>query len=162
MRTIKLATSAKQNQHGVTLIETVVFIVMVSVALGGLALAFNHSVVNSVDPVSRVKALEKAQATMDMVLSRKFDENTPTGGVPACDSTGGMACGGISPEGDFDDVGDYHGFVDNSDARYPINVSVVAAGADLGLNPDSARRITVEVSTPNGNAITLSAYKVNF
>lgn len=154
--------SLTSAQRGVTLIETVVFITMVSIALAGLALAFNHSVVNSVDPVSRIKALEKAQGTLDSILSRRFDENSPTGGVPACGSTAGEACLGISPDADYDDVGDFNGYVDNTDAQYPVSVTVINAGGDLGLNAVDARLITVSVATPNGNSLSLSAYKVNF
>lgn len=149
-------------QGGFTLMEVIVFIVVVAIAMGALLAVFNDSVVNSVDPAVRIKALEKAQATLDEILARKFDENTPTGGVPACDSLTGLPCNGISPDGDFDDVGDYHGYADNSDVRFPLSVSVTQAGGDLGLAAARARRITVNVTMPGGGTLTLSAYKVNF
>jgi len=110
----------------------------------------------------RIKALERGQAMMENVLSRKFDESTPTGGVPACDSTAGDPCSGIVADLEYDDVGDFNGFNDTTDALYPVSISVVDAGADLGLVADRARRITVVVSMPDGNTLTLSAYKVNF
>jgi MSHA pilin protein MshD len=150
------------RQGGFTLMEVIVFIVVVAIAMGALLAVFNESVVNSVDPAVRIKALEKAQATLDEILARKFDENTPTGGVPACDSPAGLPCSGISPEGDFDDVGDYHGYVDNSDSRFPLSVSVSQAGSDFGLAAGGAKLITVNVAMPGGGALTLSAYKVNF
>ena len=150
------------HQSGFTLMEVIVFIVVVAVAMGALLAVFNNSVVNSVDPAVRIKALEKGQALLDEILARKFDENTPTGGVPACDSSGGSACAGIAPDGDFDDVGDYHGYSDTSDARFPVTVSVTQAGADLGLAANRARLITVSVAMPGGPGLTLSAYKVNF
>lgn len=150
------------GQRGFTLMEVIVFIVVVAIAMGALLAVFNHSVVNSVDPAIRVKALEKAQATLDDILARKFDENTPTGGVPACDSSAGVPCNGISPDGDFDDVGDYNGYNNNADARFPISVSVANAGADLGLAANRARLITVSVAMPGGGSLSLSAYKVNF
>lgn len=152
----------QKHQRGFTLMEVIVFIVVVAVAMGALLAVFNNSVVNSVDPAVRVKALEKGQALLDEILARKYDENTPTGGVPACDSSAGDACVGINPDGDFDDVGDYHGYVDNSDARFPISVTVTQAGTDLGLAANRARLITVSVAMPGGPALTLSAYKVNF
>lgn len=149
-------------QKGVTLLETVVFIVVVSIALGALLTTFNESVSKSTDPVIRLKALEKAQALMDEILVRKFDENTPTGGVPACDSSEGTLCAGITPDADFDDVGDYHGFLDGSDPSYPVSVTVVNAGAEIGIANTQARRITITASSPNSNDVVLSAYKVNF
>lgn len=150
------------RQRGVTLIETIVFIIVVSVGLGALLIVFNQSVVNSVDPIVRVKALEKGQALMDEILARKFAENSPTGGIPACDSAAGVPCAAISSDGDFDDVGDYHGYMDNSDARFPVSVTVQPAGADLGMANGRARLITLSVAMPGGNSLTLSAYKVNF
>lgn len=163
MRTEKRAGAAGLiRQRGVTLIETIVFIIVVSVGLGALLIVFNQSVVNSVDPIIRVKALEKGQALMDEILARKFAENSPTGGVPACDSAAGAPCSAISSDSVFDDVGDYHGYTDNSDARFPISVTVQPAGTGLGIANGRARLITLNVGMPDGNSLTLSAYKVNF
>jgi MSHA pilin protein MshD len=163
MRTEKwCGITGLSRQLGVTLIEVIVFIVVVSVGLGALLIVFNQSVVNSVDPIVRVKALEKGQALMDEILARKFAENSPTGGVPACDSAEGDACAAISSDAQFDDVGDYHGYTDNSDVRFPVSVTVQAAGTDLGIANGQARRITLSVGMPGGNSLTLSAYKVNF
>lgn len=162
MRTDSSCRTLLKHQRGVTLIETIVFIIVVSVGLGALLMVFNQSVVNSVDPIIRVKALEKGQALMDEILARKFAENSPTGGIPACDSAAGEPCAAISSDAEFDDVGDYHGYSDNSDARFPVSVTVQAAGTELGITNARARRITLNVGMPDGNSLTLSAYKVNF
>ncbi len=151
-----------RRYQGVTLIETMVFIVVISIALVALVKVFNYSLVSSVDPIVKVRALELAQAQLDEVLARKFDENTPTGGVPACDSPTGTACLGIVPDADFDDVGDFDGFSDSSYSGYNINVSVSQAGADLGLAANQARLIVVNVSMPGGDSLSLSSYRVNF
>lgn len=147
---------------GVTLIETIVFLVIVGVALGALIRVYTFAVVNSVDPIAQTRALELAQAQLDQILSRKFDENTPTGGVPACDSTSGIACLGISPEAGFDDVGDYHGFTNNSDPNHTLTVTVTAAGGDLGIPAAQARLISVSATVLGGDSLTLSVYKTNF
>lgn len=148
--------------RGVTLVETIVFLVVVSIALAALVRVYTYAIVNSVDPAAKIRALELAQAQLDEILARKFDENTPSGGVPACDSTSGPACLGISPDGDFDDVGDYHGFTNNSDPNHTLTVSVVNAGADLGLPAAQARLIRVSATVPGGDSLTLSVYKANF
>jgi len=147
---------------GVSLFETIVFIVVISLALTALVRVYSQAVSASVDPVARTKGLELAQAQLDEILSRKFDENTPSGGIPACDSADGVACAGIVPEGDFDDVGDFNGLVDNSVAGYSVSVSVVDAGGDLGLAASQARRISVVAALPGGDSLTLSVYKTNF
>ena len=159
------ACAMPQNQAGVTLVELVVFIIVVSIALGTLMSAYNYSMVNSVDPLIRVRALECAQAKLDEITARKFDENTPTGGVPACGSAeaGAIACLGIVADADFDDVGDYNGqnFVDGD---CNVSVSVVGEGSDLGLADDAnvVRLITVTSTMPGGNTVVLSAYHTNF
>ncbi len=150
------------KQRGATLIEAIVFLVVIGVALTALLSVFNEKVVKSVDPVVRARALEVAQAQLDEILSRKFDQNTPTGGIPACDTSGAVACLGIGADTAYDDVGDYHGFTDTSDALYPVSVAVVSAGADLGLPSVQARRITVTVGMPGGDQLQLSAYRANF
>ncbi|PCK08352.1 MAG: MSHA biogenesis protein MshD [Alteromonadaceae bacterium] len=150
-----------KKQQGVTLIETIVFLVVVSIALGAVMNVFSTGVVNSVDPVVRSRALSLAQAQLDDILSRSFDENSPAGGIPACDSTLGLACAGIAADADFDDVGDYNGFVNNSDPNHTLTVSVVNASF-AGVLAAQARLITIQTSMPDGDVVTISAYKTNF
>ena len=149
------------HEQGFTLVETIMFIVVVSIALVALLRVFNQAISGSVDPVIRVRALELAQAQLDDILARKFDENTPTGSVPRCGSASAPACAGIVADTDYDDVGDFNGFVDNSFAGHRVSVSVVNAGADLGLAAAEARLITVTVTYAN-DQLSLSAYRVNF
>ena len=153
------------TEAGVTLIEMIIFIIVVSIALGTLISVFNHSMINSVDPLIRVRALECAQAKMEEVTARKFDENTPSGGIPACGSAevGAVACAGISADAGFDDIGDYHGqnFVDGD---CDVSVTIVGEGTDLGLadNDNLVRLITVTSTMPGGTSVTLSSYYTNF
>lgn len=156
-----------KNIRGVTLIELIVFLVVVSIALVAVLKVFNFGAMNSIDPIMRTKAIELAQARLDDILSRKFDENTPTGGVPACNSTGGASCLGITVDSDFDDIGDYQFAAAVTQSEFVITSRVVNAGSDLGLSNDEARLVTVNVSIPvlhsaNNASITLSAYKVNY
>jgi len=152
----------RMHCRGVTLIETIVFLTIVGVALAALVRVYTHAVVNSVDPVARTHALELAQAQLDEVLARKFDENTPTGGVPACDSALGPTCLGIVADTDFDDIGDYNGFVNNADPNHTLTVVVVSAGTEIGLPAAQARRITVTATVPGASDLILSVYKTNF
>lgn len=153
--------------RGITLVELLIFIVIISVALVTFLSVFGFQVANSVDPAARVRALERGQAVLDEILSRKFDENTPTGGVPACNSSGAPACSTMTADADFDDVADYSGFTDTTDPNYPVSVQVMEAGDELpggasGLSPEHARLITVTVSIPGGETLSLSAYRANF
>jgi len=158
-----------QSEKGFTLIELIVFIVVISLALTGLFSVFNQSMLNSVDPIIRVRALELAQSKLDEVLVRKFAENTPAGGIPACGSFDSgspiVACTaiqGVAADPARDDVGDYNG-ENTTDGNYTIAVAVSEQGTELGLASDAlARRVTVTVTMPGSETLSLSGYKVNF
>lgn len=156
---------ALPRQLGFTLIELIVAIVVISIALLALINVFNQASINSVDPIVQVRALECAQAKMDQILARKFDENTPSGGVPACGSAdaGAIACLGITADAALDDVGDFQLHTDNRLDQCQISVAVANAGTELGLSAnDQARRITVTVNSTGGGSAVLSAYRTNF
>lgn len=152
----------RPQQRGITLIELIVFIVVVAIALTAMIAAINSSLIRSVDPVMDIRALECAQAKLDEITARKFDKNTPVGGVPACGSAGAAACAGIAPDSTLDNVGAYTNHVDSSNPHCHIEVTVTAAGADLGLAADQARLITVRVRSSGGGSAVLSTYRTNF
>lgn len=154
-----------ERSRGVTLVELVVFIVVISLSLGALVQVINQSLIKSVDPIVRVRLLELAQSQLDEVQSRKYDENTPTGGIPAC-TTG---CAGVGLEGEdinvvssLDDVDDFNGYSTTPVAGYSVSVSVSLAGADLGLAAADAKLITVTASADSGESLKLSTYRANF
>lgn len=151
------------RQAGATLIELVVFIVVISIALVALLSVYQQSVTKSVDPIVRVRLLELAQSQLDVVLAQQYDAATPPGGVPACGSQmppgrpPGPPCTGSGGVSSFD------GQTDTPYPGYSRNVSVTFAGTELGLgNNDQAKRITVVASSPNGESVTLTAYRTNF
>ena len=146
-------SAKKQFQQGVSLIEMIVFIIVVGIASSALFATYNYSLLHNTDPLIQVRALELAQAKLDEILALKYDANTPTGGIPACDTPTGVACNN-SPDANVNDVDDFHGTSDAPYTGYTRNVTVVAAN-DLKL-------ITVTVVAPRNLTITLAAYKANF
>jgi MSHA pilin protein MshD len=151
------------QQAGATLIELVVFIVVISIALVALLSVYQQSVTRSVDPIVRVRLLELAQSQLDVVLAQRYDQASPAGGVPACGSQmppghpSAPSCTGSGGVSSFD------GQTDTPYPGYSRSVSVVFAGSELGLaDNEAAKRITVIASAPNGEAVTLAAYRANF
>ena len=143
----------KQLQKGVSLIEMIVFIIVVGIASSALFATYNYSLLHNTDPLIQVRALELAQAKLDEVLALKYDANTPTGGIPACGTPTGVACDN-TPDANMNDVDDFHGASDTPYTGYTRNVTVTTAN-DLKL-------ITVSVIAPRGFTITLAAYRANF
>ena len=98
----------------------------------------------------------------------KYDENTPTGGIPICGTP--VACVGIGLDAGevlsnietLDDIDDFHNFQDVPQTGYLRQVTVVYAGADFGVAAENAKRITVTVTAPAGQQMMLSVYRFNF
>ncbi|MGH1469853.1 MAG: type IV pilus modification PilV family protein [Cellvibrionaceae bacterium] len=153
-----------KNQQGVTLIETIVFIVVIGITLTAMVNVFTQYLGNSVDPIVQIRALECAQTKLDEITARRFDENSPTGGVPPCGSaeSGAISCAGIMSDSALDDVGDFHGITDSNNPDCTSVVTVVEAGSDLGMVNNQARRITVNTTSSGGGSATLTTYRTNF
>ncbi len=158
MRTNFFKYSAKkQFQQGVSLIEMVVFIMVVGIASSALFATYNYSLMHNTDPLIQVRALELAQSRLDEILALKYDANTPTGGVPACGTPTGVACNNLT-DSNMNDVDDFHGVNDTPYAGYNRTVTVTTA--------NNLKLITVTVTGPalaTGNlTVRLAAYKANF
>jgi len=155
---------------GFTLLELVIFILVLGIALVGVMMALNRGVLDNVRPMYQVRALELAQAQMDQVLGRRFDENTLVGGIPSCvtsrpvcTTTLGLEGGeSLTDKGTLDEIDDHHNY-NRTEDDFQVSVSVVFAGDDLpGLSNASAKRVTVRVTPPFGNPVTLSVYRTNY
>lgn len=144
----------RRPHRGVSLIELIVFIVVVSIALTALLAVYIQSSSNSVDPIVRVRMLEAAQSKLDEIIALKYDEATPSGGIPACDSTQSTVSCTNTPDANMDDVDDFHNATDAPFLNYQRQVTVTAE--------TSRKRITVTVSAPDGQTLTLAAYRYNF
>lgn len=153
---------------GVSLIEAVLFIMVVSVALVVVLKVFDLANQGSADPLLRRQALAIAQSLLDEICAKPF-------GDAASDDVaqGGFAGPYTSANRQwFDDVNDYDGFsmsgirsLDNSPLtgldRYQASVTVVAAA--FGTLPSSAGyRISVTVIDPSGAQIALDAYRADY
>lgn len=149
---------------GFTLIELIIFVVVVGIATTGLFAALNQHNLSSVDPIYQVRALELAQATLDQIIGKRYDENSPNGGLPPCDSAevGAVPCDPLNAAdaADLDDVDDYHGFstVPTAYGGYSLNVQV----SQQTLSGQPGKFIRVTVTPAIGEPVVLGAYKVNF
>lgn len=150
------------RQRGVTLIELVVSIVILSVASAGILMVMTQTVLSSADPMLREQATAIAHSYMEEILTLSL--TNPEGGETNGPESGEMRA-------TYDDVWDYHGLNDNSGARDQngnlvsslegYNVTVNVNNSSLGGSP--ALRIAVTV-THDGQAavnVPLVAYRLN-
>lgn len=177
------------RQRGVTLIELIVFIVIVSVAVAGVLSVLNKAVSNSADPQIQKQALAIAEALLEEVELQPFtfcdpdDDNAATaGGAGGCANNAAA----IAPEfravdPRFDNVIDYNNFV-MAGVSDPAGTVLPGAGAlggytatvavanDAGLGTAAAPiaaaevlRITVTVvHRATGVTIALGGYRSRY
>lgn len=179
------------RQRGLSLIEVVIFIVVLGIGIAGLAVLYNRLTLSSVDPLVRKQAVAIATSLMEEIQLRPFTfcdpddplvftETSPVG----CSSPAQRESGTIGPEAGetryadprFDNVSDYHGFsmagsindINNSPISglggYTAQVQIVAAGGDFpaAVPAAEALRITVTVTGPGNTQVVLQGYRLRY
>ena len=171
------------RQRGLSLIELIIFIVIVGIALAGVTATYNTVVRGSADPMIRKQALAIAESLLLEVEQQAFtwcdpqDANVATAtGFAGC-TTSQANLAGPSPSSEqrgnninpFDNVADYGNFTasgsdivgGNANATYTASVAITpagGAGAFAGFPADAVLRIAVTV-TGNGETVTLVGYR---
>ena len=165
--------ASREAQRGLTLIELVIFIVIILVGLAGVLTVLDTTVRGSADPVVRKQALALAEAMLEEVLAKEF-QNDPTGNnaaTPAlgCTPTTVPACALNTPGNrvNYNDVDDYNtwsqpgnvsaiGAAPAALARYQVNVAVVP----WALSLENGKRVTVTVVS-GAETVTLEGFRGN-
>jgi len=161
MRTNFFTYGAKKTcQKGVSLIEMIVFIIVIGIASSALFATYTYSLMHNTDPLIQVRALELAQARLDEVLALKYDANTPTGGIPACNTPTGVACNN-TPDANMNDVDDFHNVSDTPYAGYNRRVTVTTTNNEKLITVTVTGPITA-TSAPRNWSVTLAAFRANF
>jgi MSHA pilin protein MshD len=170
-----------RHARGFSLIELIVTIVVTAVALTALGMGLLTASRNSANPVISMRAATLAQAYLDEILSKRFDENNDNGGAVRCGETSQPACS-VSMASDtgetrasFDDVDDYNGIdesprnaLGNVEPNYDgfrVQISVNYAGNDFssfGSTQIGLKKITLTVTAPIGGKFVFAAYRGNF
>jgi MSHA pilin protein MshD len=181
-------STTRLRSHGFTLIELVAFIVIVSVGVAGVLLAFNSAARDSADPIVKKQALAIAESLLEEIQQMPFtycDPDDPA--APTATSTAQCATvEAIGPEAGesrysatapFDNVNDYNGY--NTAAEVPsgikdvtgaaipglagYNASVsVAAAALTGVPAGEALLVSVTVTGPTNVVVKLDSYRTRY
>lgn len=158
------------RQRGVTLIELIVAIVIVSVALVGVYSVLNLTLLRSADPVIYKQMLSIAEGMMDEILLKSFadpgGECTPTTS-PRCQLNSTV------DRPNYNDVDDYAGFVMNGVSaldgsavagleNYRVAVTVDPATTLGGLSGANVVKRVVVTVTYGAESLSLEGYRTNF
>lgn len=141
------------GERGLTLVELVIAMVVVSIALAGVLLVMNTTTMHSVDPMVRQQALAIAEAYLEEILLKEFVDPDGADGEATRDL--------------FDDIDDYHGLTDVG-ARDQNGVAIAGLGGytvQVSVQPATVNGVTmlrVAVTvTSGGETILLAGYRAN-
>lgn len=175
------------DERGLSLIELLVFIVVVGIAVTGVLSVFSLNARTSADPVVQKQALAIADSLLEEVLAKPYTYcDTDDANVETASSTAGcatMAETAMAPEAGetrysnltpYDNVNDYNNFqmlngiVDPSGNAVPdlngytASVQVQPAGAFNGIPAGETLLVTVTVTGPGNHGVTLSGYRTRY
>ncbi|HXU92159.1 MAG TPA: type II secretion system protein [Gallionella sp.] len=154
----------RHNQRGVSLVELIMFIVIVGAALAGILTVMNTVTRGSADPLVRKQALAIAESLLEEIESQDFAN--PAGGFAGAATQANRA--------QFDDVMDYNGYVTAGAfsidgaapaaglGNYGVAVGVVPQGVWNGIAAGNSVLITVTVAAPNGELVTATGIRTAY
>jgi MSHA pilin protein MshD len=138
------------KQAGLTLIEAIIFILIIGIALSAIISVYIFTTRHSANTMLSLKTIELSQALMDEILAKGFDDKTPLGGGCVQMSNAGKTncSSGVTPASDpdaagkplgaeepnrtlFDDVDDFHNISYCGDNVSTPDASCTAGCTDL-------------------------------
>ena len=142
----------KPRQRGFTLIELIIFIVVVGAGLAGILSVMNTVVKSSADPMVRKQAMALADSILEEILLKSYADPDGTNA-------------GETGRSNWDNVDDYSG---KSNANFPdlpaelasyvIGIVVDDGSPILGI---AARRVTVTI-TRGSDVVSMTGYRANY
>jgi MSHA pilin protein MshD len=157
------------RQSGITLIELIIFMVIMGIAMAGIVSSINFSVMHSADPLVRKQALAIAEALLEEVMLQNFSD--PDGPPNVVEASRDL----------YDDINDYNNYCMATNGCSQSNI-VDAAGtaipnmsgyaAQVVVAPSTlstitaasgkALRITVTVTGPLNTTVLLEGYRTDY
>lgn len=178
---------SNRRQLGLTLIELIIFIMVLSIGLTGILLVYTNSVRSSSDPLLRKQALAIAESLIEEIQLMPFTFCDPNdaSAVSATSTAGCSIVENLGPETHssvletryqstypFDNVNDYHGFAMagiNDIMNTPVtglgtyNASVnITPQALNGIAAQDSLRIRVTVTGPGNTNVVVEGYRTRY
>lgn len=170
------------HQRGVTLVELVIFIMLVSLGVAGILMVMVSTTQRSADPMIQQQALLIAESYLEEILHKRFRDPGPGGAATSICPTPEVAGRAV-----YDNVCDYHNLNNTAGAvdqlgntvtgltAYNVSVTVTGNVGDataLGptvsqaTNTGALRVLRVDVEVTNDNVpdfqVRLTGYRTNY
>lgn len=148
----------KRQQLGFTLIEVIIFIIVVGAGLAGVLSVYTTAIKSSGDPIVRKQAAALADSILEEILQKEYQD--PDGGANVVES-GRTA---------YDDVDDYDTISETLSVGGPIFTGlpstvygylVTVAVTAPGLGAISAKKVLVTVSR-GSESVSMAGYRTNY
>lgn len=150
---------SRRCQAGVTLIELIIFIVIVSVGLTGVLSALNISITRSADPLRTKQALAIAEGLLEEIQLKNFSDPDGTNTGETRSTWDNVT--------DFDSAADTNAttistdLLGNSYTAMGYTPTVLITNTTLGPSAVAAFQIIVTVSYVGGS-ISLTGYRADY
>lgn len=173
-------------QRGITLIEQIMFIVIVSVGVISLVSVMNPAIRASTDPMLTKQLVAITESLLNEVMHQPFtwcdpDDAAASTALSYGDCANPQNAFGPTPVGEtryaagagtaFDNVADYGGFsmanVDDPSATnamtgYTANIAIARAGSAFGLADDTAALSVTVTVTRGAESFSLTGYRFRY
>ena len=175
----------RRRPRGISLIELVMFIVIVGLAVAGVLLVMNVTTQNSADPMIRKQAIASAESLLEEIELQPFTYCFPTDPKAATAPSASQCSGGTAGSEDVlpasarvtsprsaNNVSDYTNFsmspiVDITGSaitglsNYTATVAIAQAGASFSL--PAAEVLQIDVRVVSGNTdVTVTGYRFRY
>lgn len=152
--------SLRRTSSGFTLVELVIFIVIVSIAVAGILLVMNFTTANSADPQIRKQALSIAESLMEEASLAPFTycSTEMTADGSPCTVSNGTDTRLSGYDGPVNDIPEFNPIP--ALANYNAQVTIQNAALD-SVGASDALHITVTV-TNGSESIRLDGYRTRY
>ena len=179
------------DQRGLSLIELLVFIVVVGIAVTGVLSVYSLNARSSADPMVQKQALAIAESLLEEVLAKPYtycdpDDDAVETALSSADCATPEVMGPETAQGEtryanltpYDNVNDYNGFSMNGIddltgaaiaglAGYTASVQVQPIANFNGILPvvpghNETLLVTVTVTAPGNHSVSLSGYRTRY
>ena len=143
-------SNSKRRERGFTLIEVIIFIVVVGVGLAGILVVSTNAVKSSADPMVRKQAMALADSILEEILQKEFVDPDGTSGE--------------TTRATMDDVSDFNGKTKTLFSDWPATLGsydVAIAVTPTTLASVSALKVVVTVTGGN-NTIAMTGYRTQY
>ncbi len=161
---------SRRPAHGFTLVELIIFIVVVGIGVTAILSVFSTDVKASADPLVRKQAVAIAESLLEEILLKEYkDPNGGTNGVSTCTAGAGSDRAlwtNVCEYNTYTSVGikDVQGNAVPSLSPPNGTYSVLPAVAvnTVTISGTTIKQVVVNVTDPQSNVVTLIGYRGNY